>query len=330
MTSPAAPVRPSRRRAAWATLVLAAAALLAVGALRDGGPRTQQDRIEAITGRLACPTCAGESVRVSRAAAAESIRAEVARQVAAGTRADDEIVGYVAARFGAQVLLLPRASGFDALAWGLPVAVGVLALAGVAAAFVRWRRTPAGAADGAAPRPRTSPAGRVARASAVVVLAVGAGWLVGRQSGERLPGQSLTGGIEDSTASLLARARASTFSDPAAALELYAEVLALDPDQVEALTYRGWLVWLVARGAEDATLRDRAVAGVVADLERATAIDARYPDAHCFLGIVRFRHAGDAPGAKAALDRCAALDPPSEVRGFVDAIRAEVDAAAGG
>ena len=164
----------------------------------------------------------------------------------------------------------------------------------------------------------------------MLLVAVGAGWLVGRQAGERLPGQSLTGGIDDSTASLLARARASTFADPAAALDLYAEVLALDPDQVEALTYRGWLVWLVARGSQDASLRDRAVAGVVADLERATALDPEYADAHCFLGIVRFRHAGDAPGAKVALDACAARNPPAEVRSFVDAIRAEVDAAAGG
>lgn len=319
----------SRRRAAWAALVLAAVALLAAGAVRDGGPRTQQDRIEAITGRLACPTCAGESVRVSRAAAAESIRAEVARQVAAGARSDDEIVGFVAARFGAQVLLLPRGSGFDAIAWALPVAVGVLALAGVAAAFARWRRAApvASASPRATPRPVSR---RVAWAAAVLLVAVGAGWLVGRQAGERLPGQSLTGGIDDSTASLLARARASTFADPAAALDLYAEVLALDPDQVEALTYRGWLVWLVARGSQDASLRDRAVAGVVADLERATALDPEYADAHCFLGIVRFRHAGDAPGAKEALDACAARNPPAEVRSFVDAIRAEVDAAAGG
>lgn len=315
----------SRRPAAWVAVVLAAAALLAVGSLRDGGPRTQQDRIEAITGRLACPTCAGESVRVSRAAAAESIRAEVARQVAAGTRSDDEIVGFVAARFGARVLLLPQSSGFDALAWVLPVVVAVLAVAGVVAAFVRWRTAPVAAVATRSRTPR-----RLATAAAVVLVASGTGLLVARQSGERLAGQSLTGGIEDSTASLLAQARASTFADPAAALALYAEVLALDPDQVEALTYRGWLVWLVARDAEDASLRDRAVAGVLADLERATVLDPAYPDAHCFLGIVRFRHAADAAGAKVALDDCATRNPPSEVRSFVDAIRIEVDAALDG
>ena len=55
----------------------------------------------------------------------------------------------------------------------------------------------------------------------VIVVAVGSGWLVAQQSGQRLSGQSLTGGIEDSTASLLSRARATNFIDPKAAIDLY-------------------------------------------------------------------------------------------------------------
>jgi cytochrome c-type biogenesis protein CcmH/NrfF len=37
-------------------------------------------------------------------------------------------------------LLVPRATGLDALVWALPVAVLVAALAALTAAFVRWRR----------------------------------------------------------------------------------------------------------------------------------------------------------------------------------------------
>jgi cytochrome c-type biogenesis protein CcmH/NrfF len=77
---------------------------------------------------------------VSRASAAEALRAEIARQVAAGQRTDDEIIAYVEARFGGQVLLVPRATGLDALVWALPVAVLVASLAALTAAFVRWRR----------------------------------------------------------------------------------------------------------------------------------------------------------------------------------------------
>ena len=53
----------------------------------------------------------------------------------------------------------------------------------------------------------------------VLIVATGAGWLVASQSGQRLAGQSLSGGIEDSTASLLSRARATNFVDPQAAIE---------------------------------------------------------------------------------------------------------------
>lgn len=124
----------------WAVLLVAAASLLAVGVTRDGGPQTQQERIDGITRRLACPTCDGESVYVSQASAAENIRDEVARQVATGRLDDDEIVALIESRFGGRVLLVPRASGVDALVWALPVAVLVCALAGLVAAFRRWGR----------------------------------------------------------------------------------------------------------------------------------------------------------------------------------------------
>ena len=128
------------RRASWFVMLIATVALLVVGVVRESGPLTQQDRIDAIAQRLACPTCSGESIYVSRASAAEALRAEIARQVAAGQRTDDEIIAYVEARFGGQVLLVPRATGLDAVVWALPVAVLVASLAALTAAFVRWRR----------------------------------------------------------------------------------------------------------------------------------------------------------------------------------------------
>jgi cytochrome c-type biogenesis protein CcmH/NrfF len=88
-------------------------ALLAIGSTRDSGPMTQGDRIDSITKHIACPTCDGESVYVSRATAAENIRKQVARDVAAGELSDDEIVASIARTFKAQVLLVPRATGFD-------------------------------------------------------------------------------------------------------------------------------------------------------------------------------------------------------------------------
>lgn len=163
----------------------------------------------------------------------------------------------------------------------------------------------------------------------VLLVASGAGWLVANQSGQRLSGQTFTGGIEDSTASILSRARATNFVDPEAAIKLYSQVLRLDPDNVEALTYRAWMLALIARAAGD-EVKQLAFRSASTDLERAIALDASYPDPHCFLGIIRFRLAGDALGAKKELTICESQNPPAEVKSFVDSIVAEVDAALAG
>jgi cytochrome c-type biogenesis protein CcmH len=131
--------RSIKRWPGWLVLALATFVLLAVGIAADNGPQTQQDRIDAISKRIACPTCQGESVYVSRASSAESIRNEIARQVGTGQLNDDEIVAYLEDSFGGNVLLVPRSTGVDALVWALPVAVAVAAIAGLAVAFRRWR-----------------------------------------------------------------------------------------------------------------------------------------------------------------------------------------------
>ena len=164
---------------------------------------------------------------------------------------------------------------------------------------------------------------------AIVAFACLAGWLLAAQSGQRLPGQTSTGGIENSTASLLAQARAINFSDPQQAIELYNDVVKLDPDNVEALTYRSWLIALIALDAAD-DIKIVALAAATQGLERAIQVDPQYPDAHCFLGIVRFRLAADAVGAKEQLDICAASNPPAEVMGFVSSIIDEVNATLAG
>lgn len=126
-------------RLSWAAMALLAVVLLAFGATRSSGPSTQEERIDAISKRLACPTCNGESIYVSRASAAESIRNEIARQVAAGQRADDDIVAYIESRFPGS-LLLPRAEGVDSLVWVLPVVALVCGFGGLVVVFRRWQR----------------------------------------------------------------------------------------------------------------------------------------------------------------------------------------------
>jgi cytochrome c-type biogenesis protein CcmH len=308
------------RRLAWVGLLVVTAALLVFGSVRDSGPLTQQDRIDAITQRVACPTCDGESVYVSRAAAAQAIRAEVARQVGDGLKTDDEIVAYIADRFGGQVLLVPRGSGIDALVWVLPVVVSVALVAALASSFRRGA-----VATGA----RSRRAQLVVTVVVVAVVGVGGGVLVARQAGQRLPLQTATGGIEDSTASLLAQARLAGPTDVKSAIELYARVLETDPDNVEALTYRAWLIMLSARQFDE-SLRQQAYASTITALGRAIELEPGYPDAMCFLGIVVYRDGGDAKSAREFLDRCLERNPPNEVRGMVESLAAEAAAEVGG
>lgn len=133
------------KKSIWIVMLLLTGVLLAIGATRSGSPLTQQDRIDSLTSHLACPTCSGESVFVSRAPAAQAIRTEVARQVGAGLRSDDEIISYIEQRFGGQVLLVPRATGLDSLVWSLPVAALIIAISLLVGAFARWSRNKPGA-----------------------------------------------------------------------------------------------------------------------------------------------------------------------------------------
>ena len=49
------------------------------------------------------------------------------------------IIGTVENRYGADVLLVPKASGFDALVWVLPAVGFVVGVAALAVAFRRWK-----------------------------------------------------------------------------------------------------------------------------------------------------------------------------------------------
>lgn len=135
--------------AGWGVVLAALMLLMAVGVTREPAPRTSSDRIDEISKRIACPTCDGESVYESRATASENIRAEITAQVNAGNRTDDQIIEFLADRFGGQVLLVPRATGVEALAWAIPVAVAIVAIAGLFVVFRRWRHESVAAATDA-------------------------------------------------------------------------------------------------------------------------------------------------------------------------------------
>ena len=129
-----------KRWPGWVLMLGAVVAVMMVASLRSQGVRSESDRIDSITKRIACPVCSGESVFESRNAASVNIHNKVEDLVRAGTLSDSEIIASVQKDSGVQLLLVPRRSGFEALAWALPVAVAVMAVVGLGLAFRSWKR----------------------------------------------------------------------------------------------------------------------------------------------------------------------------------------------
>jgi cytochrome c-type biogenesis protein CcmH len=129
-----------KRWPGWVLLAFVVAGFLAVGTFRSTGPETQADRSDAIARRVACPICDGESVYVSQNNASRAIRGQITELVDGNDLSDADIVAFIENRYGAEVLLVPRSSGFDALVWVLPAVAFVCGVAGLAVAFRRWQR----------------------------------------------------------------------------------------------------------------------------------------------------------------------------------------------
>jgi len=170
---------------------------------------------------------------------------------------------------------------------------------------------------------------RLGLVAGVVVLAVVCGVLVARFSGQRLPGDSASGDTAESLNGLLVQARQLQVTDPQGAIDTYQKVLDQDPDNVEALTYRGWMLVRVGAQAVDRGLADgdSLVTRGMQDFDRAIELRPTYADPQCFKGITLFRYDQDAAAAKPAVDACLAANPPAVVRDLVANLQAEVDAA---
>jgi cytochrome c-type biogenesis protein CcmH/NrfG len=155
-----------------------------------------------------------------------------------------------------------------------------------------------------------------------ILVASLAGWLVARTSGQRLPGQSISGGLPgDEIAQKLAEARQLLGVDPQQAIVRYQQVRELDPNNAEALTYMGWLIAQSGSGA----------ASGAEFLRGAIKLDPTYADPHCFLAITSadFLQPPDIETARSEAQACLDNNPPSQmvdlIQGFID----KLDAAAG-
>jgi len=127
------------RRISWAVLAVVAVGALAFGTVDDRPARATEDRVEQIARTIRCPQCRSQSAADSDAPTAQAVRAEIFERLEAGESAG-EIRAYFASTYGDEILLTPPSTGAGSLVWVLPVVAFVCGAAGLAYAFVRWRR----------------------------------------------------------------------------------------------------------------------------------------------------------------------------------------------
>lgn len=147
----------------------------------------------------------------------------------------------------------------------------------------------------------------------VAAFAVGAGWLLALAAGERGVNDEITGNLPDSPRQRVFECQQL---DQQGAIpeanECFLEVLADDPQNVEALAYRGWLLVRTAGSAQrigaDAEAEEILISAK-ASLARAIEVDPTYPDARAFRFVV-YNAEGNIDAACAEYADLRALDPP--------------------
>ncbi|CAN5536449.1 hypothetical protein BH20ACT2_BH20ACT2_20000 [soil metagenome] len=122
----------------WGLLAVVLLGALAVGTFDRQAEQTEAERVRAVAETVKCPQCASQSVANSDAPAAEAVRTEIERRLAAGESPDD-VRAYLAGRYGEDILLNPTSSGVTGLVWILPVVALVAAGAGLVVVFRRWQ-----------------------------------------------------------------------------------------------------------------------------------------------------------------------------------------------
>ena len=151
--------------------------------------------------------------------------------------------------------------------------------------------------------------------AAVGAFALIAGVVVAQAAGRRGAGDTITGDVRSTTRSRLDEAlQLASRQQYDEAIALYDDVLADQPDNVEAMTYKGWIQYQSGDGQGVVTLID------------AAELNPNYPAVHAFLAVA-FERLGRPETAQQELDRLDALDPPPEFRELTAPLRARLASA---
>lgn len=154
----------------------------------------------------------------------------------------------------------------------------------------------------------------------VLAILAGSGVGIAAFTGERRPGETITGETPSTTNGLLDQAAELVQEgEILEAVQTYDRVLERQPDNVEALAERGFLL---LRVAQSACGNDALVERGRQSIEQALAVAPGDPRLLFYLGAARFL-SGDRPGAEAAFDQALASNAPADVREAIATFRAD-------
>ena len=105
-----------------------------------------EERYRTLVDELRCLVCQNQTIAESNADLASDLRREVYRMVEDG-RSEDDIAGFMVARYGDFVLYRPPLRGGTILLWAGPFLLAAIGLTVLALYLRRRRRTPAAPLD---------------------------------------------------------------------------------------------------------------------------------------------------------------------------------------
>ena len=261
----------------WILFLSVAVLSLTFSVVSESPPLTNSERVSSLAADFACPVCAGQSLAESDVPVAKTIRATISTMVDGGS-SDENIRNLLVSKFGEDIDYNPSGGGLTGLVWVIPVIAGVVALFGTVMILFSWMGKESKEKN--LNNSTTKFSFMLNRSkwmwiSLVCVVAIGSGFLVAKTAGSRNSGDAISGEIRLSPRTLLIEASVAPREE---AMQIYDQVLVLQPSNAEALAYRGWMRWLGGQ------LEDSLV-----DIESSITFDPSYPDARAFRAIVNFR-----------------------------------------
>ena len=126
---------------AWVSALLVILGAQNLLASQSQAPRDSvlEARTSAVASQLRCPVCQGLSIQDSPSELAQSMRSVVRDQLAAG-KTPEQVNAYFISKYGEWILLAPKPTGFNIVAYALPVFAVVIGGTVIAMAVRRWTR----------------------------------------------------------------------------------------------------------------------------------------------------------------------------------------------